>query len=148
MLRFSAPLVALALFGALSTSVDRFLLVRGLGLDTVAVYAAAVSLCAVPAALHGVLGFTLFPVLARAWHEGRRSEAKRLTRRALSVFALAAVPLATAIAATGPWLLPWLATADYQPPWPVFACQSLAVLLFGLYQILLYPLLLDGRSGR
>lgn len=148
MLRFSAPLVALALFGALNTSVDRFLLVRGLGLDTVAVYAAAVSLCAVPAALHGVLGFTLFPVLARAWHEGRRGEAKRLTRRALSVFALAAVPLAMAITAAGPWLLPWLATADYQPPWPVFAGQSLAVLLFGLYQILLYPLLLDGRSGR
>ena len=148
LLRFSAPLVALALFGALNASVDRFLLVRGLGLDTVAVYAAAVSLCAVPAALHGVLGFTLFPVLARAWHEGRRGEAKRLTRRALSVFALAALPLALAIAAAGPWLLPRLATADYQPPWPVFAGQSLAVLLSGVYQILLYPLLLAGRSGR
>jgi len=148
MLRFSAPLVALALFGALNNSVDRFLLVRGLGLDTVAIYAAAVSLCAVPAALHGVIGFTLFPVLSRAWHEGRRSEAKRLTWRALSVFALAAVPLATAIAAAGPWLLPWLATAEYRPAWPVFVGQSLAVLLFGGYQILLYPLLLDGRSGR
>jgi O-antigen/teichoic acid export membrane protein len=102
----------------------------------------------VPAALHSVIGFTLFPVLSRAWHEGRRSEAKRLTWRALSVFALAAVPLATAIAAAGPWLLPWLATAEYRPAWPVFVGQSLAVLLFGGYQILLYPLLLDGRSGR
>lgn len=148
MLRFSAPLVALALFGALNASVDRFLLVRGLGLDAVAVYAAAVSLCAVPAALHGVLGFTLFPVLSRAWHEGRRSEARRLTQRALLLFAAAAVPMAAAIALTGPWLLPWLATADYRPPWPVFAGQALAVLLFGLYQILLYALLLDGRSGR
>ena len=55
---------------------------------------------------------------------------------------------AAAIALAGPWLLPWLATADYRPPWPVFAGQALAVLLFGLYQILLYTLLLDGRSGR
>ncbi len=148
MLRFSAPLVALALFGALNASLDRFLLVRGLGLDAVAVYAAAVSLCAVPAALHSVLGFTLFPVLSRAWHEGRRDEAQQLTRRALQLFAAAALPLAGASALAGPWLLPWLATAAYQPPWPVFLGQSLAVLLFGLYQILLYALLLDGRSGQ
>lgn len=148
LLRFSAPLVALALFGALNASLDRFLLVRGLGLDTVAVYAAAVSLCAVPAALHGVLGFTLFPVLSRAWHDRRHDEARRLTRRALAVYATAALPLAGCIAVAGPWLLPWLATAAYRPPWPVFAGQALAVLLFGLYQILLYPLLLDGRSGR
>jgi O-antigen/teichoic acid export membrane protein len=148
LLRFSAPLVALALFGALNASLDRFLLVRGLGLDTVAVYAAAVSLCAVPAALHGVLGFTLFPVLSRAWHDGHRDEARRLTGRALAVYAAAALPLALFMAVAGPWLLPWLATADYRPPWPVFAGQALAVLLFGLYQILLYPLLLDGRSSR
>ena len=148
LLRFSAPLVALALFAALNASFDRFLLVRGLGLDAVAVYAAAVSLCAVPAALHGVLGFTLFPVLARAWHAGRYGEARRLTRRTLALFTAAALPTAAAIALAGPWLLPWLATADYRPPWPVFAGQALAVLLFGLYQILLYTLLLDGRSGR
>ena len=148
LLRFSAPLVALALFSALAGSVDRFLLVRGLGLDAVAVYAAAVSLCALPATLHGVLGFTLFPVLARAWHEGRRDEAKRLTRRALVVFGLGAVPLAIAIAVAGPWLLPWLTTDEFRPPWPVFVGQSLAVLLYGPYQILLYPLLLAGRSQR
>ncbi len=96
---------------------------------------------------HSVLGFTLFPVLSRAWHEGRRDEAQQLTRRALQLFAAAALPLAGASALAGPWLLPWLATAAYQPPWPVFLGQSLAVLLFGLYQILLYALLLDGRSG-
>jgi O-antigen/teichoic acid export membrane protein len=148
LLGFSAPLVALALFGALSASVDRFLLVRGLGLDAVAVYAAAVSLCAVPAVFHSVLGFTLFPVLSRAWHDGRRDEALRLTRRALKVFVALALPLAVLIAAAGPWLLPWLATADYRADWSVFAAQAAAVVTFGVYQILLYTLLLDGRSAR
>lgn len=148
LLAFSAPLVALAAFSAVNANLDRFLLVRGLGLDAVAVYAAAVSLCAVPAAFHGVLGFTLFPVLARAWHVGHLDEAARLTRRALQVFLALALPVLLAIAAAGPWLLTRLATVDYQAPWPVFVGQSAAVLALGAYQILLYPLLLAGRSWR
>src|SRR5690606_33756849 len=34
----------------------------------------------------------------------------------------------------------------YRPPSAVFAGLALSVAAFGLYQILLYPLLLDGRS--
>ncbi len=147
-LRFALPLVALSLFTLAQTSADRFILVRLLGLDAVAVYAAAVSLCTLPAVFHGVLGFTLFPVLARAWHAGQHAELRRLTRKAVAVFLALALPSAAAIAAAGPWLLPWLATPSFQPPWPVFAAQGVAVLAFGVYQILLYPLLLQGRSGQ
>lgn len=147
-LAFSAPLVVLALFTTLNASLDRFLLVRLLGLDSVAVYAAAVSLAAVPAMVVSVLGFTLFPVLSRAWHAGRRDEARRLTRRALRGFMVAALPMSVAIAAAGPVLLPWLATEVYQAPRAVFIGQGVAVLAAGLYQILLYALLLEGRSGR
>ncbi|WP_158288873.1 lipopolysaccharide biosynthesis protein [Rubrivivax albus] len=146
LLSFSAPLVGLALFGALNASFDRFLLVQALGLEAVATYAAAVSLSAVPAVFYSVLGFTLFPVLARAWHGQRRDEAARLTGQALAVFVGLALPVGLALAVAGPWLLPWLTTASYQAPWPVFAGQAVAVLAFGIYQVLLYTLLLDGRS--
>ena len=131
LLSFSAPLVGLALFGALNASFDRFLLVQALGLEAVATYAAAVSLSAVPAVFYSVLGFTLFPVLARAWHGQRRDEAARLTGQALAVFLGLALPVALALAVAGPWLLPWLTTASYQAPWPVFAGQAVAVLAFG-----------------
>jgi O-antigen/teichoic acid export membrane protein len=146
LLAFSAPLVGLAVFGALNASLDRFLLVQWLGLEAVATYAAAVSLSAVPAVFYSVLGYTLFPVLARAWHAQQRDEAARLTGRALAFFLGLALPVAILLAAAGPWLLPWLTAASYQAPWPVFAGQAVAVLAFGVYQILLYTLLLDGRS--
>lgn len=146
LLAFSAPLVGLAVFGALNASFDRFLLVQAMGLEAVAIYAAAVSLSAVPAVFYSVLGFTLFPVLSRAWHAQQRDEAARLTGRALALFLGLAVPLSLLIMATGPWLLPWLTTARYQAPWAVFAGQGVAVLAYGVYQILLYALLLDGRS--
>ena len=126
LLAFCLPLVALALFTAFSASFDRFLLVQLLGLDAVAVYAAAVSLSGIPALFYTVLGFTLFPVLADWLGD------------------YAAVQCALALA--GPALLPLLSTAEYRAGPAVFALLGLAVAAFGLYQIVLYALLLDGRS--
>jgi len=146
LLSFCLPLVALALFTSFSATFDRFLLVQLLGLDAVAVYAAAVSLCGVPALFYTVLGFTLFPVLARHWGEGRRDEASRLSTQALLIFAFLCLPVAVLLALTGPALLPLLSTADYRAQPQVFALLGLSVTAFGCYQILLYALLLDGRS--
>jgi len=57
------------------------------------------------------------------------------------------VPAGDAGAAlAGPALLPLLSTADYRAEPAVFALLGLSVAAFGLYQILLYTLLLDGRS--
>ncbi len=146
LLAFCLPLVALSLFTAFSASFDRFLLVQLLGLDAVAVYAAAVSLSSIPALFYTVLGFTLFPVLARHWSEGRRDEAARLTTQALQVFAFLCLPVALVLALTGPALLPLLSTAEYRAEPALFALLGLSVAAFGLYQIVLYALLLDGRS--
>lgn len=143
---FCGPLVLLALFTSFNAAFDRFLLVRLLGLDAVAVYAAAASLCGVPAVFYGVLGFTVFPVLARHWGEGRRDEAARLTTLAVQVFAFLGVPVAVVLALVGPGLLPLLSTASYRAAPSVFALLGVSVLAFGVYQILLYALLLDGRS--
>lgn len=146
LLAFCLPLVALALFTAFNASFDRFLLVQVLGLDAVAVYAAAVSLSSIPALFYTVLGFTLFPVLARHWSEGRRIEAARLTTQALLVFAFLCLPVALALTLAGPALLPLLSTAEYRAGPAVFALLGLSVAAFGMYQIVLYALLLDGRS--
>ena len=146
LLAFCLPLVALAVFTSIAAVFDRFLLVQLLGLDAVAVYAAAVSLCSVPALFYTVLGFTLFPVLARHWGEGRRDEAARLSTQALQVFAFLCLPASLALALAGPALLPLLTTAQYRAEPAVFVLLGVSVAAFGLYQILLYALLLDGRS--
>lgn len=146
LLAFALPLAALGLFTIVNASFDRFLLVQLLGLGGVAVYAAAVSLCSIGAVFYSVLGFTLFPVLARQWAEGRRAEAARLTDEALQAFAFLCLPVALALALTGPWLLPLVTTAAYRAPMAVFALLGVSVTAFGIYQIMLYALLLDGRS--
>lgn len=143
---FSAPLVLLALFTSLNAYVDRFLLVRVLGLDGLAVYAAAVSLSNIPAVFYSVLGFTLFPVLARHWQARRLDEAARLTSLSLQVFLFLGLPVVLLLALAGPLLLPLLTTAEYRVDRAVFLLLGLAVTFFGLYQIMLYALLLDGRS--
>lgn len=145
-LHYAAPLVLLAALGALNAYLDRFVLVRWLGLDTVAVYAAAASLCSIPAMFHTVLGFTLFPVLARHWAEGRRDDAGRLLATALRVFLFLCLPVSLLIALTGPWLLPHLTTAAYVVAPAVFVLLGISVAALGVYQVLLYALLLDGRS--
>jgi O-antigen/teichoic acid export membrane protein len=146
LLAFAAPLVALALLTSMNGFLDRFLLARWLGLDTVAVYAAAVSLCTIPALFYSVLGFTLFPVLSRHWAERRHTEAARLMDVALRVFLFLCVPVALLLALTGPWLLPRLTTSAYVAAPAVFALLGVSVTALGIYQILLYALLLGGRS--
>lgn len=146
LLRFAFPLVLLAAFTSLNGVLDRFLLVRWIGLDGVAVYAAAVSLCAIPVVFYSVLGFTLFPVLARHWSTRQFDEAARLVSQALRVYLFLCLPVALAIVLAGPWALPLLATADYRAAPGVFAWLGLSVTAFGVYQILIYALLLDGRS--
>lgn len=146
LMRFSAPLVLLGLFTQINAYVDRFLLVQVLGLGGLAVYAAAVSLAGIPGVVYSVLGFTLFPVLARHWHEGRRDAAAGLTSQSLQVFVFLALPMSLALALAGPALLPWVTTAEYRSSPLLFALLGVSVLAFGLYQITLYALLLDGRS--
>lgn len=146
LLRFSAPLVLLAGVTSLNAVLDRYLLLRWLDLPAVAVYAATQSLTTIPMIFYSVLGFTLFPVLARHWAERRHDEAALLMSRSLQVYLFLCIPVALSIALAGPWALPALTTAHYDAGLPVFAWLALAVVAFGVYQILLYALLLDGRS--
>jgi len=146
LLAFSAPLVVLSLFASLNSVSDRFILVQLLGLDGVAVYAAAVSLCTIPAVFYSVLGFTLFPVLARHWQAGRIEEAARLMTLTLRVFLFLCVPVAVLLAIGGHWVLPLLTTGAYSASPMVFTLLGVSVSAAGSYQILLYALLLDGRS--
>lgn len=146
LLRFSAPLVLLAGFTSLNAALDRYLLLHWLDLETVAVYAAAGSLAGIPMVFHSVLGFTLFPALARRWGERRAADAAALMSRVLHVYLFFCVPVVLTIALVGPWGLPQLATARYNAPLLLFALLGLSVIAFGIYQILLYALLLDGRS--
>lgn len=142
----ATPLVALSALTTLSGNIDRYLLAAWLSLDTVAVYAAAASLAAVPFMIHSVLGFTLFPAMSRQWALGQQAKATKLMEQSLLVYCFLSVPIALAVAGFGPWVLPWLATVDYQVDPVVFIGLSVSVLALGVQQILVYGLLLEGRG--
>ncbi len=146
LLKFASPLVLLAFFSSMNAFLDRFLLVQLLGLQVVAVYSAAVSLCGIPSAFYSVLGFTLFPVLSRHWQAREMGAVGELMSQSVHIFLFCCLPVSMLLALSGPWLLPLLTTQVYQAGTGVYALLGLAVVSFGLYQIVLYALLLDGRS--
>ncbi len=148
MVKEATPLVALSVLTVLSGSFDRYLLAAWLGLDTVAAYAAASSLAAVPFMFHSILGFTLYPAMSRHWSESRRAIATTLMDQALLVYLFLSLPVAMAVAVLGHRLLPLVATTDYQVNTTVFIGLSLSVLALGVQQILIYGLLLEGRGAQ
>lgn len=148
LLGFSLPLVLLAGLGAVNAYADRFVLTQSLGLETVAVYAAAASLLSVTSVAYTVLGFTLFPVLAKLWAEGEAARVTALATGAMRVFLFLALPFVLWFACVAGTALPMVTTQAYQLPGAVVLLMGLASIGFGLYQIFLYLLLLAGWGLR
>lgn len=142
----ATPLVVLSLLTVLSSSVDRYILTAWVGLDGVGSYAAASSIAAIPFMFHSVLGFTLFPVMARHWAQGQRADAMRWMNQSLLLYLFLSLPLVLTIAVFGQDVLRLLATSRYYVDPAVFVGLSLSVLALGVQQVLVYGLLLDGRS--
>lgn len=147
-LSFSLPLVPLAILTGLTNFTDRFFLTYLFGLEEVAVYAAAFSLAAIAAFFYSVLGFTLFPVLAERWAQGRLDEAAAMVERAMQVYLICLLPFVAGMAVVGQDVMILLTTETYAAPSSVFLLLACNVGLFGLYQIAFYVVLLSQGSKR
>lgn len=145
-LRFALPMVALALLTGLNNSADRFFLTHLLGVHEVAVYAAAYSLAGIAGFFYSVLGFTLFPALSACWAEGRRDAAAQLLGKTVQVYLFFLLPFVLALGICGPEMLVLLATQHYHMPGLAFFLLAAAVGLFGLYQVAVFAVILEGRS--
>ncbi|MBS0444551.1 MAG: oligosaccharide flippase family protein [Proteobacteria bacterium] len=148
LLTFSAPLVLVSLLTSANGFADRFVLTHLLGLASVAVYAAVASLVGITSVAYTVLGFTLFPVLSRLWSQGASAEAELLATDAMRVFLFLALPVALWLPCVTDSLLPLLATQAYRAPAAAVLLLGLGAVGFGLYQIVLYLLLIAGRGLR
>lgn len=148
LLAFSAPLALVALLGSLHAFADRFVLTHLLGLAPLAVYAAAATLVGLTGLAYTVLGFTLFPVLSRLWSQGETERAAALAGQAVRVFLFLALPYVLWLACAAEVLLPLLTTEAYRLPAQVLLLLGVAAVALGLYQTLLYMLLLAGRGLR
>jgi O-antigen/teichoic acid export membrane protein len=145
-LRFALPMVALALLTGLNNSADRFFLTHFLGVHEVAVYAAAYSLAGIAGLVYSMLGFTLFPAMSACWAEGRRDVAAQLLGKTVQVYLFFLLPFVLALGICGPELLVLLATHQYHLSGLAFFLLAAAVGLFGLYQVAVFAVILEGRS--
>lgn len=144
----ATPLVALSILTMLSGYLDRYLLTAWFGLKTIAVYAAAASLAAIPSMVHSILGFTVFPEMSRQWTNGRRANATRLMNQAVVLYLFFSLPISFFVTAFGSWILPKITTNDYEISSAIFILLSISVTSLGIQQILTYGLLIGGRGFR
>lgn len=142
----ASPLVALTILTTLSGYVDRYLLAAWASIETVAIYAAAASMAAVPFMIHSALGFTLFPMMSRQWALGEHAKAAQLMKKTLLLYCFLSAPVVLTVSIFGAQVLPWLTTRDYQVEPLVFIYLSISVLALGIQQILVYSLLLEGKG--
>jgi O-antigen/teichoic acid export membrane protein len=145
-LSFSLPLVFLAVMTGLNNFIDRFFLTHLCGLEEVAVYAASFSLAAIVAFFYSILGFTLFPTLARYWAQGLKEEAARTVGKAMQLYLFLLAPFIAVMALLGSDIMILLTTTAYNPPIMVNVLIACNIGFFGVYQIAFYVSLL-GRGS-
>ncbi len=141
----SLPLVPLSLLISANNSFGRFLLLHSYDLTVVAIYSAAYSLTAIPAALYSVIGFTLFPELSRRWNNSTHSQVQSLIGNSLLFYSFLTLPFLAIMAVFGADILQLLTTPEYQISNSVMLLLTASVCLFGVYQLSFYILLL-GHS--
>jgi O-antigen/teichoic acid export membrane protein len=143
---FAAPLLLMALLAAVHAYADRFVLTQWLGLGPVAVYAASGTLVGVAGLAQAVLGFTLYPVLARDWNAGRRDDAARHIGEAIALVLFLVLPYLVCLACAADAALALVATADYRIGPFAMALLGAGAVGAALYQTLVYLLLLAGAG--
>ncbi len=148
MIGFSAPLVLMSVLSSAHAYTDRFVITHQLGLEATAVYAAVTTVVSVVSVAYTVLGFTLFPVLSRLWTQGDQPQATELVAKVTGVFLFIALPFVFWLVCVSARLIPLLTTGAYRAQADVVLMLGLAAVSFGLYQIVLYLLLLAGQGSR
>ncbi len=145
---FSLPLLPLGILLWGSSYLDRYLILHFLGLDQVGIYAITYSLAATTAVFYSVLGFTLYPELAKLWNGGDQARVGELVKTGVSYYLLLLLPAIALLTILGENIITVFATKSYLSPWPVMLMIAMGIGLYGLYQIYLYVVLLGKKTAQ
>lgn len=144
---FSLPLVPYGVLIWVNNFVNRYFILHVLDMRQLSVYAVAYSLAAIVAVAYSVLGFTLYPHMAKLWNTGDRVGASRILGKALSYYLFFAAPFIAVITALNAPLVRLLSTAEYVAGGEVVFFLSVGIVVFGLYQLFFYAALLLGKTA-
>lgn len=146
LLRFSVPLIPLAVLIGLNNFVDRFFIAHWCDLSVLGVYSASFSLAAIAAFFYSVLGFTLFPVLSKAWASGDNQASEIIMKKAFIMYLSLLLPFLVFMAVVGSDVMKLLTNEQYSVDASLLLAMTFSIGLFGVYQIAFYLVVLQ-RGG-
>lgn len=137
-LPYSAPLIFNTLFLWFTRSIDRFLIVRILGLTSVGIYGVAFQLASLLFIVLRPINFVLFPRVSSAWTKGDKNDVNRYFSQALTLTLVFSTPLLVGIFSTSEGLIRLLAGEQYISGPGLILCLLVACLASMVYQNHLY----------
>ncbi len=143
---FSLPLVPLSILLWLNNFVDRYFVLHILNLRQVSLYSVAYSIAAITGIFYAVLGFTLYPQLAKLWSRQDKISAADLFSRALNYYLFFLIPSIALLTILSSSLISLISTSAYISNWTVVLWLGVGIGLFGIYQIYFYLTLLGEKS--
>jgi O-antigen/teichoic acid export membrane protein len=127
--KYSLPLVVSFFFSWLVHSVDRFCIVKMLGLEHLGMYGIAFYISNVVVCLLNPVNYVLFPKISREWERGKIADAFVCFSKAYGLIALMGIPAIVGICALYKNVVILLAGPQYLASWHLVLFLSLSVVL-------------------
>jgi O-antigen/teichoic acid export membrane protein len=145
-LLFSLPLLPYGLLIWGNNFIDRYLILHIIGLKQLSVYALSYSLAAAVSLFYSILGFTLYPHVAKLWNIGDKAGVVSVISKSLQLYLFFCVPFVVILAVFSPQIIRLISTPEYISSWLVVLLLSGGIVFFGLHQLSIYPILLNDRT--
>jgi O-antigen/teichoic acid export membrane protein len=143
---FSLPLVPYSMLIWANNFVDRYVILHLLDIKQVSIYAVAYSFAAIVGLFYSVIGFTLYPYLAKLWNEGDKIGAAKTLKKAMEYYLFCVIPFIALISVLSDPIIKIFSKSDYLSNWLVIFCLGVGIGVFGLYQLNIYSTLLANKT--
>ena len=143
---YCLPLIPYTILGWVNTYLSRFVITHLDGLDSSAEYIFNSSLIMKMTMLTGVIGYVLFPYVAKSWNDGNMLMVQTYVIRSYYLYLWIAIPISVAIFITAPSIVLILGGGNYTENLLILAILCIANLFAGTYSILSYIIDMTRRT--
>ena len=145
--RVALPLVPYATVTWANIFINRYFLLHFLSVEDLGSYSLSYSLAATVALIHSVLGYILYPRMAKLWNVGNQSGVADELRRFVGIFVFFAIFAISLITIVSPQLVRIVSTPDYLSGRIVFFSLGVSFYLFGLYSLHIIVVIISDTSS-
>ena len=143
---FSLPLVPYSIMIWGNNFIDRYFILHFLDINMVSIYAVSYSLSAIVGIFYSILGFTLYPHIAKLWNIGDKTAVAEILSKGNEYFLFFAIPFVAILTILNGPIIKLFSTAEYLSGWQVIFWLSSGIVMFGLYQLNIYIILLADKT--